>query len=340
LSTTPEAPFVSVVVISKDRHDDLVKAVATLLALDYPRDRYEVIIVEEGDEPQPLEGINYVHLPRRDLGLGYARNTGVANARGDIIAFTDDDCLVDPAWLREIVARFEDPDVLGVAGATFAQQGGLIGMCEDLLGFPGGGHRRYHQYGGEEGPAELLSGCNCAYRRTVFDTFSFKEDGYGRLGADDYLLSISVASIGKCLYVPSAVVFHKPRGSLRRIVTWFSRRKINELLFAERDAGEKNYSFLWRAPHKVVLFRFVGLVAVIAIFGRLGLGIVLALMAAWYVFMLVRAVPLARYFPTGRVVFVVPIVRFFMDLGVMVAEWKYLTQSHEKLGLALQEYTR
>jgi len=284
--------------------------------------------------------VNYVFIPRRNLGLGYARNTGVSHARGDIVAFTDDDCLVDPEWLGEIVARFSDPEVLGVAGATFAQPTGLIGMCEDMLGFPGGGHRRYHEYGGKEGPTRLLSGCNCAYRRTVFDAVSFKEDSFGRLGADDYLLSITVADKGRCVYVPSAVVHHKPRGSLRKIVTWFGRRKVNELLFEETTSGEKDFSFLWRAPHKVVLFRALAVAALIATLGWRGLVIVLAGFTAWYLFMLFRSLPLARYFPTRRVVFLVPVVRFCMDLGVLSAEWKYLTQSHEKLGLALAEYSR
>ena len=120
--------FVSIVVISKDRRDDLEKAVDSLVRLDYPREYFEIVVVEEGDSPQPLEGVEYIFLPRRDLGLGYARNTGVRNAKGDIIAFTDDDCIVDPLWLKEILAGFEDPMVQGVAGATFAQENGLIGM--------------------------------------------------------------------------------------------------------------------------------------------------------------------------------------------------------------------
>lgn len=333
-------PFVSVVVISKDRHDELEKAVASLLALDYPQDRYEVIVVEEGDKSQPLDGVRYVFLPRRNRGLGFARNTGVGEANGELIAFTDDDCLVDPAWLSEIVARFDDPQVVGVAGATFAQQRGLIGMCEDLLGFPGGGHRRYHEYGGRDGETELLSGCNSTYRRSVFDGLSFKETGFGRLGADDFLMGLSAARRGTCLYVPSAVVYHKPRGSLRRIVTWFGRRKINEMLFAEEKEGVKNFAFLLREPHRVVLFRVLAMVGIMAGLGRLGVALVGAGFAAWYVFMVLRSIPLLRYFPDRRVSLVVPFVRLAMDIGVMSAEWKYLTQSHERLGLALEEYQR
>ena len=332
--------FVSIIVISKDRHNELQKAVLSLMNLEYPSDRYEVVVVEEGDEPMPLKGVKYVFLPRRNLGLGYARNTGVRNAQGEIIAFTDDDCLVDPAWLREIIAGFKNPDVAGVAGATFTQGGSAIGICEDMLGFPGGGHRRYHQSRGQTSETNLLSGCNCAYRKEVFDRLSFKEDGYGRLGADDCLMGITVARDHKCLYAPSAVVYHKSRGSLQRIVTWFTRRRINELFFEETDAGRKNYrSFLTR-PHRVVLLRLAAILLLPLGFGWYGLLAVLLIGAAWYLFIFFRTLPLARYFSNWRALFLVPIVRVFMDVGVMIAEWKYLTRNHETLQRSLSEYGR
>ncbi len=335
-----ELPFVSIVVISKDRHDELEKAVKSLLNLDYPRERFGIIVVEEGDNPRPLEGVHYVFLPRRDLGLGYARNTGVKNTKGEIVAFTDDDCIVDPAWLKEMVACFEDPAVGGVAGATFAQEGSLIGMCEDILGFPGGGHRRFHQTGGRITETELLSGCNCAYRKEVFEKTSFKENSYGRLGADDYLLGITVARQYKCLYVPSAVVYHKPRASLKRIISWFSRRYINERLFECADNGRKNYVHFLRHPHRVVLFRMAAMLLLLVFLGRAGAGILMLAATGWYIFMLIRSYPVTRYFKSRTVMFLVPVVRFFMDIGVMVGEWKYLTRSFEKLGLTLNEYKR
>jgi len=333
-------PFVSVVVNTKDRHSNLCKAVESLRKLDYPRELYEVVVVEEGDEPMPLEGVNYVFLPRRNLGIGYAHNTGVRNAQGEIIAFTDDDCLHDPSWLREIVAGFKNPEVAGVAGATFTQEDSAIGICEDMLGFPGGGHRRYHQSRGQTSETNLLSTCNCAYRRKVFDRLSFKEDSYGRLGADDCQMGEAVARDHKCLYVPSAVVYHKSRGSLRRIVTWFTRRRINELLFEETATGRKNYrSFLTR-PHRVVLLRLAAMLLLPLVFGWYGLLAVLLIGAAWYLFIFFRTLPLARYFSNWQALFLVPIVRICMDGGVMIAEWKYLTRNHATLHRSLSEYGR
>jgi cellulose synthase/poly-beta-1,6-N-acetylglucosamine synthase-like glycosyltransferase len=336
-----ELPFISIVVISKDRHEELEKAVASLSRLDYPATRYEVVVVEEGDTPHHIEGVHYVFLPRRDRGLGYARNTGVSHARGDIVAFTDDDCLVDPGWLHAMVAQFADPKVMGVAGATFAQLGcGLIGMCEDLLGFPGGGHKRYHACGGREGETNLLSGCNCAYRKGVFEDTSFKEDGYGRLGADDFLMGLTVAARGKCMYAPQAVVYHKPRGSFRAIVSWFTRRRINELLFEEEEEGRKSFAFLFRKPQRVILFRVALGLSLPLLFGKLGLGVLLLAILAWCGLVILRSLPAAQYFPSRVVVFGVPVVRVFMDFGILVAEWRYLTRSHESLGFALGEYRR
>lgn len=335
-----KTPFVSIVVISKDRHDELEKAIGSLLKIDYPGDRYEIVVVEEGDSPTPLDGVKYVPIPRRNLGLGYARNTGVKNTTGEIIAFTDDDCLVDEAWLKEIVECFRDPEVFGVAGATFAQKGSLIGNCEDILGFPGGGHKRYHKFKGKIGETRLLSGCNCSYRRSVFDELSFKEDGYGRLGADDYLIGITVAKIHKCLYNPKAIVYHKPRGALFTIIRWFSRRRINELLFKEKRNGVKNYKTLLEKPHNIIMVRFFIALMLPLFFGLKGLIALITIAVIWYLFLLMRYFPISKYFNNRLVAFLVPIVKTFMDIGIMVGEWNYLTKSHEKLGMTLNEYKR
>lgn len=333
-------PFVSIVIISKDRHEYLVKAVESVQNLDYPPGRFEIVVVEEGDHPSPLGGVRYVFLPRRDLGLGYARNTGVRNSKGEIIAFTDDDCIVDRLWLNELISCFEDPDVGGVAGATFAQRGSMIGLCEDILGFPGGGHKRYHRSRGRVVETRHLSTCNCAYRREIFDNLSFKEDGVARIGGEDYLLGIAVSERHKCLYTPNAIAYHKPRGSLAKIISWFSRRRIVELMIDEVEEGVKSYRSFLRRPHQVVLLRLIVLLALPLFFQWFGVVVVSVMALCWYVVAFVKSFPVARYFRPRAILFLVPIVKLFMDIGVMVGEWRYLTQSHEALGSTLDEYKR
>ncbi len=107
------APFVSVIVPTHDRPHTLLPCLLSLLALRYPR--YEVIVVNNApttpetarlvqeimrDAPQ----VCYLHEDRP--GPAWARNCGMFAARGDILAFTDDDVMVDSYWLVELVRGF------------------------------------------------------------------------------------------------------------------------------------------------------------------------------------------------------------------------------------------
>lgn len=118
-------PRISVVVPSYNRPEPLRHCLEALAALDYPVDQYEVIVVDDGGRP-PLDGLVggfrdrlQVRLLRQDnAGPGAARNVGAAAARGEHLAFTDDDCRPEPGWLRAFAARMEiRPDAL-LGGCT------------------------------------------------------------------------------------------------------------------------------------------------------------------------------------------------------------------------------
>ena len=103
-------PSASVVICSRGRPGLLLDAVRSVLSMDrLPR---ELIVVDQSDEPQPQLAagvsdtpveVRYLWAP--DRGLSRARNVGVDAARGDVIAFLDDDMLVDPHWLERLVDR-------------------------------------------------------------------------------------------------------------------------------------------------------------------------------------------------------------------------------------------
>ena len=144
--------FVSIIIISRDRHDVLLDTVSALLQQVQKQKldaRTEVIVVEEGDAAQPIPDTRYRHLPRRNYGFGYARNRGLQIASGDIIIFIDDDIMPSEHWLERLLAPFADPNVMAVAGGIVpSPQGlGVVGASLGRLGLPGGGPSRPSRIG-------------------------------------------------------------------------------------------------------------------------------------------------------------------------------------------------
>lgn len=335
-----QLPFVSIIVISKDRHEELKKAVSSLKQLDYPKEGYEIIVVEEGDTPTPIEGVNYIFLPRHNLGLGYARNTGVRNSKGEIIAFTDDDCVHEKNWLAKMVNTLLETDAGGVAGATLSQPGNLIGRCEEIMGYPGGGLKRVIDAKGKILKTNNLSGCNSAYRKSVFEEFKFKEDGFGKLGGDDWWLGHQVSEKYGAYFNPDAILYHKPRGSLSSIVKWFTRRRINELFGMEYEFHKKGFTLLLSEFKNLIFLRlllWIGLIIIFEIKGFIAglIGLVLIL-----VITVIRHMPGIRYHNDYRIIFVLPAVRLAMDIGILKAELQYFFSSKKTIDSALEEYNR
>lgn len=118
---------VSVVVCTYNRSVQVAECVTSLLARS--GENFVVLVVDDGstDDTQQQLGIvqaqhptNSIIISRNptNLGLSAARNVGIAAAGGDIILFTDSDCVVDPDWLRHMIAAFEDPAAVAVAGVS------------------------------------------------------------------------------------------------------------------------------------------------------------------------------------------------------------------------------
>jgi glycosyltransferase involved in cell wall biosynthesis len=103
---------VSVVVCTRDRADHLQRALASLADQDF--DGYEVVLIDQSrnDETRDLAhrfhdrlpGLRYVHV--REAGLSRAYNRGIREAQSDVLAFTDDDCLVPKSWIGSIWEAF------------------------------------------------------------------------------------------------------------------------------------------------------------------------------------------------------------------------------------------
>jgi cellulose synthase/poly-beta-1,6-N-acetylglucosamine synthase-like glycosyltransferase len=122
-------PVVSLVVAAYDEQEVIEAKVANALALDYPREKLELIVASDGSADATVEraraaGADLVlDLPRG--GKVVAQNAGAERASGEIVAFSDANCLWAPDALRHLVEAFADPEVGYVCGQVrFTDQGG------------------------------------------------------------------------------------------------------------------------------------------------------------------------------------------------------------------------
>ena len=228
-----QLPSVTVVVPTIGRQPArLVRTVESLLALDYPD--FEIIVVDNrtGFHNEPLPAFPGGDKVRVELeakpGIAAARNRGVASAKGEIIAFTDDDVLVDALWLRALGARFVlDAEVEGVGGLVLPSEL----ATEPQLWFEefyGGFSQSFRsettsvaRNSKTDGlfpyaPGRFGAGCNMAFRRSTLERVGgFNEllgTGTAARGGEDLAIFINVLLGGGTLaFEPAALVRHAHR---------------------------------------------------------------------------------------------------------------------------------
>jgi glycosyltransferase involved in cell wall biosynthesis len=120
-----QQPLFSIIVPHYRRPERLGAFLHALVQLDYPRDRFEVVVVDDGSETPPETVVAYFHdrldvvlLRQSHAGPATARNTGAARAKGKFLAFTDDDCAPAPDWLQALAARFTATPDRAIGGRT------------------------------------------------------------------------------------------------------------------------------------------------------------------------------------------------------------------------------
>src|SRR5262245_1682193 len=117
----------------------LARCIESLLSQTLPRSCYEIFLVDNNSSDGSAaiaaryEGVH--RLSQSKQGAYAARNRGIAGAHGDIIAFTDSDCEVQPDWLEKIVAAMSEPEVHIVLGRSrYASDEGVLAMLSAFEG--------------------------------------------------------------------------------------------------------------------------------------------------------------------------------------------------------------
>ena len=124
-------PLVSVIVPVRNEEHLIAQCLRSLLDQDYPKDRLEVLVVDNDSTDRSREIIRQFpvqYLFEKKKGASAARNAGARAARGDLLAFTDSDCVVPSHWVSRLVSALNEDSVDAVGGDTpVNSQGSLIG---------------------------------------------------------------------------------------------------------------------------------------------------------------------------------------------------------------------
>jgi len=207
-----DTPFVSVIVPVYNAAATVHLCLQALVALDYPADRHEVIVVDNGSSDRTREILAHyplVVLAEPGRGSYRARNRGAAAAQGTILAFTDADCVAERTWLRALVSGFTEPGIGCVAGEVlsplsrnaveeFARRRDLLGQRQ-TLGHP------YRPY-----PITA----NCAYRMDVFRRLGGFRPEMQSGGDADLAWRMQTDLQLRVAFSPDAIVVHYHRSTL------------------------------------------------------------------------------------------------------------------------------
>lgn len=233
---TAAATRLSAIVCTRNRSEWAVKAVASLLAQDVPDEQLELIVVDNAstDDTGVLlpklvaghPGGRYLLEP--ELGLSHARNRGILESSGDVVAFLDDDAEAFPGWARHHLESYADGDVVGVAGRIdlgWPQQRPVWlpprwdGM---YAGLDLGPSSR------DLDPPAIPYGANMSFRRAALEGDAMFDPNLGRRGNDlisgeEHELFARLRSSGRLVYAPDARVTHHVLPE-RVSARWFLRR--------------------------------------------------------------------------------------------------------------------
>jgi GT2 family glycosyltransferase len=204
-------PSISVVVCTYNGKRTIRDCLDGLRKLEYPN--YEVIVVNDGSKDGTGEiakqyGVKVITTENR--GLSSARNTGMRAAKGEIVAYIDDDARPDPHWLTYLAATFLKTDHVGVGGPNLPPpDDGPIADC--VANSPGG---PVHVLLTDQ-VAEHIPGCNMAFRKAALEAIGGFDHQF-RIAGDDVDLCWRLQEKGWTLgFNPAAMVWHHRRNSVK-----------------------------------------------------------------------------------------------------------------------------
>lgn len=202
-------PSVSIIIPVLNAERDIRTALESLMALDYPRELIEIIVVDNGSTDRTREVVRDfpVALMVEDSAKNAytARNAAIRRAKGEIIAFTDGDCIIDPHWLKASIGALETrhADLVG-GNITFTFPEGMTAACvvDSMINLRNDTRIPSRQ---------CAVTANLVVRASLFQSVGLFPDVWPVAGDIIWTTRASAAGRG-IVYAPDAIVHHPARG--------------------------------------------------------------------------------------------------------------------------------
>ena len=216
---------ISVILCTYNRHQELAKALESVTASNLPDSvEWEVLVVDNKSTDRTREvveafvaryGERFRYIFEERQGKSYALNTGIRQARGEVLAFLDDDVVVDQDWLHSLTSPMLKEDWVGAAGRVFPERDLVLPSWIKRDSRFIVGPLVMFDLGPNAAPLnEVPFGTNMAFRKTVFQKHGdFRTDlgprpGSEIRGEDSEFVFRLFASKEPLRYEPAALVYH------------------------------------------------------------------------------------------------------------------------------------
>lgn len=273
---------VSVIVPVYNGEKDIANCLKALINQNYPKENYEIIVVNDGstdNTSKVVKKFKKVKLIQQEhKGPASARNLGAKYAKGEILLFTDSDCIPDKNWIKNMVEPFKDKAIVGVSGTYKTLN------KENLIArFVGYEIEERHEKLEKEREIDFIGTYSAGYRRDVFLKFGGFDETFPIASGEDPELSFRISKAGfKMIFQPKAFVYHKHPDTLPKFLKQkFWRGYWRIYLYKKHSNKIFRHSYTPKS-----LYLEIGILGLAFIFSFLGLLKLLPIIFGLFLFLL------------------------------------------------------